>query len=163
MNKERFENPVPEQPDKPEDKKMNRREFLKKAAIVGGGIAAAGAIGKYGKKAWEAMEEHDKRVEKEITYEGAAHVIDKKHISAGSMPVMVGKVPGLIPTAEEWQLVLSVEDNLIGESEEDKREVIDISKEQFDSFNVGDKLPVVYQVRGLGPLKHRESVTLKKP
>ena len=168
MSKENFTNPIPtpeqpepsEQPQKkePEIMGISRRDFLKTAAKVVGGGALFGA---FTHSAFKDYNETLEKNERENTHEGIAKVLDKKHIPVKLTAVMAGKAVGAISTPEKWQLILSVNDGLVEENEKNSKNEVDVSKEEFDSTNVGEEIPVTYQVNGEGSEKYRDKFKVK--
>ncbi len=143
MPKERF--PVPSA-GKHEDNKgepdMNRREFLKKAAVIGGAALAGGAM--------INTESGAQKIEQK---EGVRHTrakILKKEVLPALVP---RKLSAGIPVRERYVITVLIEDGITrrfpANTETDPREEdVTVSKEQFDSYNAGEEIGVVYEVGG---------------
>src|SRR3989344_5519998 len=98
--------------------KMSRREFLKKAAIVGGAVAVT--TGGY------AMLNKLTEV-KEGPYRSKASVVRKEYVSAAEGALMGSPI-------ERWAIVLHVDDDIVNVDGKPVPEVISVSKEEFDQF-----------------------------
>lgn len=153
-----------EDEDNEETRRTSRRNFLKDAAITSGVLAAAGVVGVLGAKALDNERSGRKEIdtEREGAIFGVARILDKQYVPSRVVPHAAGKTSMFIRQKEEWKLVLSIEDDLTGEGKEDKQEVVEVSKEQFDSITVGDEVTVSYRIRKLGPIKHREDISLEE-
>lgn len=150
--------------DNEERRRTSRRDLLRSTAIAGGGLAVVGVGGVFGAKALdkEKKDRYGTKPEGEGVITSVARILDKQYVPSKVVPHMMGKTTSLVRHDEKWQLVLSIEDHLTGEDEKDKREVVEVTKEQFDSIVVGDELTVSYRIRTLGPLKQRENIFLEE-
>jgi len=83
------------------------------------------------------INEYDAKLEKERTHEGIGEIVRKEHIPSGLMGIMIGKYPGAIPTPEHWQVEIKTQEG---------NGIIDVDKNQYDSYNIGDSIKVKYEL-----------------
>ncbi|MCX6779841.1 MAG: hypothetical protein NT034_01520 [Candidatus Magasanikbacteria bacterium] len=144
-------------PDLEEEAKKSRSGFMKKAAGFLGALAIGAGIGEVANQGIESVQSKETI---EIIEEGTPQVVDKQHTESVHMPVMVGKVPTAIHIPASWKLVLSFEDGSSTGNGKDKLETVEVTKEQFDAFKVGDNVPVSYKLHGDKMHLDRDDITV---
>ena len=140
FNPKETENNKPQDLDEHEEKKINRRQFLKDLglAAAGVGIAAAG-----GAKLLEVASRYDEEFRKEgkeHESQGEAVVLKKEHTPWSNQVFQIGKAPVVIPHFEEWTIVFKIGD---------KETELLVTQIEYDKYNIGDKVQVKYDDRDM--------------
>lgn len=116
-----------------EERNFSRRDFLRMGAgVLGGAVLAGGIV--------EGVK-YEEREAKDHEQQGIAEITEKINQPVSTTPVYSpGRVPfaGLISKAEQWAIRVRM-----GKAEN----TFSITKEGFERYNVGDKVPVVYDDR----------------
>ena len=124
--------------DSNEQKKITRRQFLKKAGVVAGFGLGAAAVGL---TSWE-LSERDLKNDQENERKGQGVITEKTDHPANSILIPSG---GRIPTMnrvvapEKWELKIKIADQ--------QSSFFVQSKEEFDSYQVGEIVSVKYDGR----------------
>ncbi|MBU0999297.1 twin-arginine translocation signal domain-containing protein [Patescibacteria group bacterium] len=121
---------------KQNDNKMNRREFLKNLGV---GAVAVGAIAA-GAYKFDKFLKNDSAERKEHEKQGEAVIVKKNHEEPSNQVLMAGKISVIVPHPEEWIIILKIKELETSFS---------ILKEDYEKYNIGDKVPVKYDDRDM--------------